>query len=92
MASASAQQAIGALRAAPDLGIGVPDELSTAGFDDSTLAKLVVPRLTSASQRTDEMARRAVRCLLSGASLLPGDEFVDTVLRARGSAGPAAGG
>ncbi|MFW8637528.1 LacI family DNA-binding transcriptional regulator [Cribrihabitans pelagius] len=91
IASASDQQAIGALRAARDLGIGVPDDLSIAGYDDITLAKLVVPRLTSVSQRTDEMARRAVRCLLSGAPLPRQDEYVETVLQPRGSTGPAVG-
>lgn len=92
IASASDQQAIGALRAARDLGFNVPTDLSISGFDDITLANLVVPRLTSVSQRTDEMARRAVRCLLSGAPLPQDDEYVGTVLQARGSTGPVAEG
>jgi LacI family transcriptional regulator len=40
--------AIGAIRAAHDLGLHVPKDLSVAGFDDLPLSSYVVPRLTTA--------------------------------------------
>jgi LacI family transcriptional regulator len=89
IAAASDQQAIGALRIARDLGIDVPSELSIAGFDDITLADLVVPRLTSVSQQTDRMAHLAVHRLLSIEPQSVGDEFVETLLCPRGSTGIA---
>ncbi|MBU2867396.1 LacI family DNA-binding transcriptional regulator [Pacificibacter marinus] len=85
IATASDQQAIGVLRAARDLNIDVPQQLSIVGFDDIILAELVVPRLTSVSQNTVEMARLAVHCLLSEAALSPQDHVIDTVLKERGS-------
>ncbi|NKF32009.1 LacI family transcriptional regulator, partial [Pseudomonas sp. BGM005] len=60
IAAASDQQAIGALRAARDLKIDVPRKLSVTGFDDISLANLVVPRLTTIRQPADMLARRAV--------------------------------
>jgi len=87
IAAASDQQAIGALRVARDLGIDVPSELSISGFDDITLANLVVPRLTSVSQRTDDIARIAVRHLLSDGLLSSEDQLVETNLCSRGSTG-----
>jgi LacI family transcriptional regulator len=66
IAAASDQQAIGALRAARDLRIDVPGELTIVGFDDITLADLVVPRLTTVRQPATEMAEEAVRLLLAG--------------------------
>ena len=85
IAAASDQQAIGALRVARDFGIQVPSKLSIAGFDDIALANLVVPRLTSVSQRTDEMAKIAVDYLLSDERLARDDQFVETILCSRGS-------
>ena len=38
------------LRAAYDLGIAVPDDLSVIGFDDSTLSAYLVPSLTTVRQ------------------------------------------
>lgn len=87
IAAASDQQAIGVLRFARDLGIEVPSELSIAGFDDIALAQLVVPRLTSVSQRTDQMARIAVHHLMSKEPLVIGDQLVETSLCPRESTG-----
>jgi len=39
--------AIGALRAARDMGLDVPNELSVIGFDDTDMAKTVTPALTT---------------------------------------------
>ncbi|MCA1493738.1 LacI family DNA-binding transcriptional regulator [Sinorhizobium alkalisoli] len=87
IAAASDQQAIGALRAASDLKIDVPRELSIAGFDDISLAKLVVPRLTTVCQPVEKLAMRAV-ALLFGGSFTAKDEMIDGSLIARGSTAP----
>ncbi|PDT02454.1 LacI family transcriptional regulator [Rhizobium chutanense] len=89
IAAASDQQAIGALRAARDLKIDVPRKLSVTGFDDISLANLVVPRLTTICQPADMLARRAVGLLLEEPSGR-GDEMVDGSLVVRGSSGPPA--
>lgn len=78
IAAASDQLAIGILRAARDLGIDVPGELSVVGFDDIELANLIVPRLTTVRQRTDLLAHHAVERLFTGSDstrelLVPGD-------------------
>ena len=46
--------AISALRAAADLGVRVPDDLSVVGFDDISMATYLVPRLTTV--RKDALA------------------------------------
>ena len=56
--------AIGALHAAHRRGISVPDELSVIGFDDTTLAELVIPTLTTVRQPLAEMGRMGVSLLL----------------------------
>lgn len=57
--------AIGAVKAAADLGLGVPRDLSVVGFDDIPLAEFVVPSLTTVRQPLAEMAAIAVNDLLA---------------------------
>ncbi|WP_299737588.1 LacI family DNA-binding transcriptional regulator [uncultured Roseobacter sp.] len=68
IAAASDQMAIGVLRAARDMGISVPQSVSVAGFDDTTLASLVVPRLTTVAQPTEKLAKKAVERVLDESS------------------------
>ena len=63
--ASSDQQAIGALRAAADLGLSVPQDLSVVGFDDIPLSDLVSPRLTTVRQAVSELSRVAVKTLIS---------------------------
>jgi len=56
--------AIGALHAAHRRGLSVPDDLAVIGFDDTTLAELVIPRLTTVRQPLAEMGRMGVSLLL----------------------------
>lgn len=65
IAAASDQQAIGVLRAARDVGIKVPDDLSVVGFDDIDLADLFVPRLTTIRQPLQEMVFEALNQILN---------------------------
>lgn len=57
--------AIGALRAAGDLGLSVPGDLSLVGFDDIHMAKYLRPRLTTVAKDAVSVGREAVRQLLN---------------------------
>lgn len=59
--------AAGALKAAAALGLSVPDDLAVAGFDDSSVATLTTPPLTSIRQPTAELARHAAAALIAAA-------------------------
>jgi LacI family transcriptional regulator len=70
--ASSDQQAIGGLRAAADLGLAVPSDLSIVGFDDIPLANLVMPRLTTVGQpvaKIGVLAMQLLLNLLSGAAV-----------------------
>jgi DNA-binding LacI/PurR family transcriptional regulator len=56
--------ALGALEAAAELGIAVPDDLSVVGFDDSPAATRATPALTSVAQPHEEKGRLAAEWLL----------------------------
>jgi LacI family transcriptional regulator len=62
--AANDAMAAGALRAATAMGLSVPDDLAVAGFDDSSIATLTTPALTSVRQPTAELARRAATALI----------------------------
>jgi LacI family transcriptional regulator len=64
IAAASDQQAIGAIRAATDMGVSVPGEVSVIGFDDIVLADLLVPRLTTIRQPVYNMVLEALDQIL----------------------------
>jgi LacI family transcriptional regulator len=55
--------AIGALAAARERGLRVPEDLSIAGFDDLDLAKATTPLLTTVRQPLSELGRMAVSLL-----------------------------
>jgi LacI family transcriptional regulator len=84
IATASDQQAIGLLRAAGDMGVRVPSDLSIVGFDDIPLASLVLPRLTTIRQPIDEIARLALEGVL-GSHALQEEYKLQPVLIERGS-------
>jgi LacI family transcriptional regulator len=52
------------LRAAADLGLRIPDDLSVAGFDDIPSSSFTVPRLTTVAGRPEANGRDAVKLLL----------------------------
>jgi LacI family transcriptional regulator len=56
--------AMGALRAAKDLGLNVPEDVSLVGYDDIHMANYLVPRLTTVSKDSVRLGQEAVRLLL----------------------------
>ncbi len=89
--AANDSSAVGVLRAAADLGLRVPEDLSVVGFDDVPQASVTTPPLTTVSQPLAELGTRAVEMLLT---MLRGEDASDhvrlpTTLRTRRSSGPA---
>ena len=84
--------AAGVLVAAHERGISVPSDLSVAGFDDTELASIVWPKLTTVHQPVYEMSYRAtdvVIDLIKGVAP-PRVIWLDYGLKKRGStASPA---
>jgi LacI family transcriptional regulator len=58
------EMAIGALHAAHERGLQLPEELSVVGFDDLGGAAIVAPALTTVRQPLAEMGRMAVSLLI----------------------------
>ena len=56
--------AIGALKAAADSGLHVPNDISVVGFDDIDLARFVCPALTTMRQPIDAMSERVLNLIL----------------------------
>ncbi|PZR52618.1 LacI family transcriptional regulator [Xylanimonas oleitrophica] len=60
----SDMQALGVLRAARELGLDVPRDLSVVGYDDLPLAEWTAPALTTVRQPLHDMGVMATRMLL----------------------------
>ncbi|MBL4967417.1 LacI family DNA-binding transcriptional regulator [Bacillus halotolerans] len=58
--------ALGVLQAARQLHISIPSSLSLIGFDNSILAKISDPQLTTIAQPTEEMGEKAIELLMDG--------------------------
>ena len=56
--------AAGALAAAMQKGLAIPDDIAIAGFDDSPIATTVAPALTTVRQPVAKMAEQAVQLVL----------------------------
>jgi LacI family transcriptional regulator len=82
--------AIGALRAAKELGLRVPEDISITGFDDIELAMLADPSLTTVHVPHREMGRRAASMLIQMLDQGEACESVElpTDIRLRRSLGP----
>jgi LacI family transcriptional regulator len=66
--AADDDMAVGAIWAAAEAGVSVPDELSICGFDDTLIATQVWPPLTTIHQPVREMGKRATEELLRSVS------------------------
>jgi LacI family transcriptional regulator len=70
--------AVGAMRAANELGMRVPDDISIVGFDDIPLASYVVPALTTIAQPIYDIGECAAQILLN--QMTDSEPSVETVL------------
>ncbi len=55
--------AIGAIRSINKHGYAVPKDISLIGFDDSPIAEVITPALTTIAQPIDQIAQRAMQLL-----------------------------
>jgi LacI family transcriptional regulator len=78
--TATDRLAFAALGTATDLGIQVPSDLALVGFDDTPLAELIRPALTSVAQPARELGEAAIRL---AQQLLGGQEWAPVTLAAR---------
>ncbi len=78
--------AIGAMAAVRELGLSIPGDVAIAGFDDSYVAQLVWPPLTTIHQPIAAMAFKAVGIIASSAEMNGSDMWLPTNLIVRGSA------
>ena len=67
--AANDDMAAGVLAVAHDRGLSLPDQLSVAGFDDTTLARTVWPALTTIHQPMADLARTATEILIAGGDI-----------------------
>ena len=81
--------AIGAMEAASELGLKVPDDLSIMGYDDQELARYTHPPLSTLVLSNYEMGQRAAEALIdmtmNGKRLAPMTIKIDGPLVPRGS-------
>lgn len=85
--------AIGAMRAAREMGLATPTDISIVGFDDIDLAQHTDPPLTTIHQPVRRKGEEAVQMLLAlierGDGDRPEHRRLETRLIVRGSTGPA---
>lgn len=82
--------AMGALHAAHERGVWVPDRLSITGFDDIPMAEYSIPSLTTVRMPVREMVEQAVEMVLGGPELDAGrpPPVLQASLVVRASTGP----
>jgi LacI family repressor for deo operon, udp, cdd, tsx, nupC, and nupG len=84
--------ALGAIRAAREVGLVVPRDLSVVGFDDSAIASYVTPGITTSRQPVVEMAADVVarlRAQIDRDEVDRGERLLATQLIVRSSTGEA---
>jgi LacI family transcriptional regulator len=80
--------AIGALHAAAQLGLRVPDDVAIVGFDDIELASYTIPPLTTVCQPKQEIGHTAIQLILdrmASPARLPRHEILRPQLMIRAS-------
>ena len=80
--------AAGVLGVANRLGTAVPAQLSVGGFDDTPLARIVWPQMTTVRQPIQELGYAAAKVLISPDTSEEGVKTLDHDLIVRGSTGP----
>ena len=90
--AANDDMAAGVIRVAHRRGVGIPDELSVAGFDDIALARQIDPTLTTVRQPLVRMAEQAVAMLTRNHDddeEIPNVVCIPASIKIRESTGPA---
>jgi LacI family transcriptional regulator, galactose operon repressor len=90
--AASDELARGAIEAARSMGLSVPEDLSIVGFDDTEIARIASPPLTTVRQPLQEMgavALRTVLRLVAGEKIDSNHVELATELVVRASTAPA---
>ena len=82
------EMAIGTYKAAFELGLRIPEDLSVIGFDDSPIATRVFPQLTTVRLPTRDMGRTAAETLMNPDYDRNTAIIFDSSLMERGSSGP----
>lgn len=93
--AASDATALGVMEAIRRRGLRVPDDLSVVGFDDTVMASVATPALTTIRQPLEDMGRVALRTLLrliAGETLDSHHVELATNLVVRGSTARVRGG
>ena len=88
--AANDEMAIGAIDAAQQRGLRVPEDLAVIGFDDIQMSALTHPPLTTVRQPMQLLGEEAVKLLfgrLNNSNGLPHHEVLDTRLAVRQSCG-----
>ncbi|MCI0158946.1 LacI family transcriptional regulator [Leifsonia shinshuensis] len=90
--ASSEAQAVGVLSAAAERGLRVPDDVAVMSFDGTETSDFTVPKLSSAVQPLEDIARAAVSLLgvsaLGGkAGIAPTHQLIGFDLRLRASCG-----
>ncbi|WSQ13634.1 LacI family transcriptional regulator [Streptomyces sp. NBC_01231] len=83
--------AVGALSAAEELGLRVPEDLSVTGYDNTSISRLRHLWLTTVDNAGHEVGRRAARCLLDrfdGAGGAGRIQLATPALEIRGTTAP----
>jgi len=70
--------AIGALRAAKDTGLHVPEDIAIIGYDGAPITELTEPPLSTVQQPAAEMGRTAARLLID---VIEGNTPVEQVVK-----------
>lgn len=82
--------ALGAINAAYESGIKVPEDISVAGFDDSIFSQYMAPSLTTVKRDIENMSMEGARCLINlinNESILQRKVYIKTELVVRRSTG-----
>jgi LacI family transcriptional regulator len=90
--AANDDMAAGVMMVAHQLGIKIPEELSVAGFDDTTVAHQIWPALTTIRQPIQQMAKKATDLLLKqlkGKEVQLPASMLSSSIIVRQSTGPA---
>ena len=85
--AANDQQAIGAVKAAADLGLRIPEDVAIAGYDGTAESAFTVPSLTTVVQPSREIAEAAIEVIRSEPTDPPTRRILPHRLELRDSCG-----